>query len=99
MMNAVVAENEAHARAMVKWLGLDPDLWLTLPYGAPVDHLLFKDVFIVRPHEGVEEWQGDWFVENIIGRTAGRIQTLPEGWSPAQDEPRRNELPLVEAKG
>lgn len=96
-MNAVIAENEAHAKAMIRWLGLHPDEWMIVPYGMHVEHMLFKNVFIVRPLEGVEEWHGDWFVEEIIGRTSGQIQALPTGWKPGEEEPRRNELPLQEA--
>jgi hypothetical protein len=98
-MNAVIADNKRHAEAMIQWMGLDPDQWLGLVYGDRVEHMVFDHVYIVRPHEGIEEWQGDWFVEQIIGRTSGKIDTLPKGWRPQEDRPRENELPLQEAVG
>ncbi len=70
MLSLVIAETQAHARAVMHWLKLDPTAWLPVTYGAPLTDV-YLNVLIVRPLTGIREEQGDWFIETVVPRMAG----------------------------
>lgn len=92
MLSLVIAETQAHARAVIHWLGLDPDAWLPVTYGAPLKDL-YLNVLIVRPLTGIREEQGDWFIETVIPRMAGQADVVPKGWRPEAEEPVHPTVP------
>lgn len=94
MLSLVIAETQAHARAIIKWLGLDPDLWLPVTYGSTLNEI-YLDVLLVRPLSGIREEHGDWFIENVVPRTAGTTDTVPKGWRPQNEDPVPSELEPV----
>ncbi|WP_298962262.1 hypothetical protein [uncultured Methylobacterium sp.] len=86
MQSLVIAETQAHARAVIHWLGLDPTTWRPITYGTPLPDLCLN-VLIVRPLTGIREEQGDWFIETVIPRMAGTADVVPKGWRPEAEEP------------
>jgi len=86
MLSLVIAETQAHARAVMHWLKLDPTAWLPVTYGAPLTDV-YLNVLIVRPLTGIREEQGDWFIETVVPRMAGSADVVPKGWRPEEEEP------------
>ncbi|TXM68180.1 hypothetical protein [Methylobacterium sp. WL120] len=90
MLSLVIAETVTHANAVIRWIGLNPDEWIGVAYGSTLNDI-YKDCFLVRPLTGVREEHGDWFIEKVIPRIAGEVDTVPRGWRPQAEEPVEQE--------
>jgi hypothetical protein len=94
MLSLVIAETRKHGEVIIRWLGLDEDLWIPVTYGSALNDI-YLDVLLVRPLTGIREEHGDWFIETVVPRTAGTTDTVPKGWRPQAEEPVVNEHEAV----
>lgn len=79
MTNIVVAENIAHARAVIGWLGLGTN-WHPVAYGEKLD-IRYDYAKIVRPLGGIEEDHLDWILEELVPNLNREADPIPSSWT------------------
>lgn len=80
-ISAVVADTKVHARAIIRWLGLDDHIWVPVPYGQKLV-TIYENVMIVRPLSGVTDDHRAWIVDQLLPRVGRRRNTIPHSWEP-----------------
>lgn len=80
-ISAVVADTKLHASAVIRWLGLDPNIWVPVAYGDRLKNA-YDNVKIVRPLRDISESHLVWMIDVLLPRVARRRDTVPPHWEP-----------------
>lgn len=84
MKDAVVAGSVVHAKALIKWAGLDANRFEALAYGQAITDQ-YIDVLLVRPLAGLTPDQQTWICDVLVPAAFGNIGAHPPEWKPYHD--------------